>query len=81
MSLERLIPYLAKSIKQRREQLCLSHDELAELSGLSPEYIEFIETGGTILSMKTLTVVAKALSYAPSELIERAEKLAGIDKK
>ena len=79
MSLERLIPFLAKSIRRRREQLCLSHAEVASLTGLSPEYLEFIEKGSTMMSMKTLTTVADALRYAPSELIEQAEKLAESD--
>jgi transcriptional regulator with XRE-family HTH domain len=80
MPLERLIPYLAKSIKKRREELGLSHEQLAEKVGLSAEYIAFLESGGMIFSMKTLHTVADGLNYAPSELIESAERMTDLDK-
>lgn len=75
MPLERLIPYLAQSIRNRREALKKSYEVLAEETGYSPQYLEFIEGGGTNFSMKTLSTIAEALALAPSELIEAAEKL------
>jgi DNA-binding XRE family transcriptional regulator len=79
MSLARLIPYLALSIKRRRERLNKSHEQLADETGFSPEYLAFIETGGTNFSMKTLSTIAEALRLPPSELIEDAEKLSEED--
>ena len=79
MTLDRLIPYLAKSIRIRREQLNKSYQVLADETGFSAEYLEFIEAGGTNFSMKTLSTIAEALRLAPSELIENAEKLAETD--
>lgn len=76
MTFERLIPHLAQSIKNRRTELALSHAALADLTGLSAEYLEFIESGGTNFSMKTLSTIAEALDTVPSELIEEAERLA-----
>jgi transcriptional regulator with XRE-family HTH domain len=76
MPLERLIPFLAQSIRIRREQLNKSYQALADETGFSAEYLEFIEAGGTNFSMKTLSTIADALRLAPSELIEKAEKLA-----
>jgi hypothetical protein len=76
MSLDRLIPFLAQSIRIRREQLNKSYKVLADETGFSPEYLEFIEAGGTNFSMKTLSTIADALRLPPSELIETAEKLA-----
>lgn len=80
MSIERLIPYLAQSIKKRRAQLGMTHENVAELTGFSPEYIEFIETGGTNFSMRTLKSIAEALRMAPSQLIRAAEDAAEGDK-
>jgi transcriptional regulator with XRE-family HTH domain len=79
MSLDRLIPHLAQSIRNRREQLNKSHQILADETGFSAEYLEFIETGGTNFSMKTLSTIADALRLPPSELIAAAEKLADQD--
>jgi transcriptional regulator with XRE-family HTH domain len=76
MGLDRLIPFLARSIRIRREQLNKSHQALADDTGFSAEYLEFIEGGGTNFSMKTLSTIAEALRLAPSELVEAAEKLA-----
>lgn len=76
MTFERLLPHLAESIKNRRTRLSLSHAELADLTGLSAEYLDFIESGGTNFSMKTLSTIAEALNTVPSELIEEAEHLA-----
>ena len=81
MSLERLIPYLARSIKKRRQQLRLTCEQIAEITGFSAEYIAFIESGGTDnFSMKTLKLVAEALRMAPSQLIRLAEDLAEAEK-
>jgi len=76
MSLDRLLPYLAQSIRNRREQLNKSYQLLADETGFSAEYLEFIESGGTNFSMKTLSTIAEALRLPPSELVEAAERLA-----
>jgi hypothetical protein len=39
MSLARLIPYLALSIKRRRERLNKSHKQLADETGFSPKLV------------------------------------------
>lgn len=79
MSIDRLIPFLAQSIRIRREQLNKSYQALADETGYSAEYLEFIEAGGTNFSMKTLSTIAEALRLPPSELIECAEELAEKD--
>lgn len=79
MSFQRLIPYLALSIRNRREALKMSHKALAELTGYSAEYLEFVESGGTNFSMKTLQMIADALDLPTSELIATAEQLAEAD--
>lgn len=76
MTLERMIPFLAESIKLRRGELRMTHEKLADVTGFSPEYLEFIELGGTNFSMKTLSTIADALGIPTSALIEAAEKLA-----
>lgn len=78
MTLERLIPFLAKAIKNRREEIHMSHANLADATGLSPEYLAFVEEGQTNFSMKTLSTVADALGVPPSRLIEDAEQMAGV---
>ncbi|HEY9789113.1 MAG TPA: helix-turn-helix transcriptional regulator [Candidatus Obscuribacterales bacterium] len=81
MSIERLIPFLGQSMKKRREQLGLSLQHVADSTGLSAEYIAFVETGGTNFSMRTLKTIAEALRMAPSQLIRSAEELFESEKK
>jgi predicted transcriptional regulator len=79
MPLERLIPYLARTMKKRREQLGLSCEDLAKSTGLSAEYIQFVETGGNNFAMTTLKTIAEGLRMAPSQLIRSAEELCDKD--
>jgi transcriptional regulator with XRE-family HTH domain len=76
MAIERLLPYLAQSIRNRRQQLEKSYESLADETGFSAEYLAFIEAGSTNFSMKTLSAIADALKLPASELIEAAEDLA-----
>jgi transcriptional regulator with XRE-family HTH domain len=76
MSIERLLPYLAQSIRNRRLQLDKSYELLADETGFSAEYLAFIEAGSTNFSMKTLSTIADALNLPTSELIAAAEQLA-----
>ena len=81
MSIEQLIPFLARSMKAHREKLGLSLNDLSQRTGYSAEYIEFIETGGTNFAMKTLKTIAEAMDTAPSQLIKAAEELADSEAK
>lgn len=61
---------LYKNIKNRREQLGISQDELAKLTGYtSRSSITKIEKGLVDLSQTKIALFAKALNTTPSELM------------
>ena len=59
---------LGKRIKKFREQRGLKQSELAERVRLSTKYIQFIETGHRIPSLKALYRIANALEVKVSDL-------------
>jgi len=59
---------LAKNIKRARNRAGLTQQELAELCGLSTNYLATLETGGKFPSSDTLEIIAKALRLKPYEL-------------
>jgi transcriptional regulator with XRE-family HTH domain len=69
-----LLHRLSRVVRQRREQLGLSQDELAQRSGLHRTYISDIERGARNLSLKNLVRLAEALEVQPSTLVAWVEQ-------
>lgn len=65
---------LGKLIKQRRKELKLSQEELAESAGLHRTYIGQLEQGKKSPTIRTLILISKTLKVKPSELIIQLEK-------
>ena len=58
-----------REVRRRRETSGLTLEQLAELSGLSPNYIGSIEAGRRDPSLSTVLALARGLGTAPGELI------------
>lgn len=61
---------LGINIKKYREQKALSQNQLAELVGVTREYIADIEKGHKRVSLKKLFAIADALEIKCSDLID-----------
>ena len=61
---------LGINIKKYREQKALSQNQLAELVGVTREYIADIERGHKRVSLKKLFAIADALEIKCSNLID-----------
>lgn len=59
---------LGKRIKRLRKQAKLTQEEMAEKLRLSPKYIQFIEAGTRMPSLKTIYKVARALGVKVQKL-------------
>jgi len=64
---------IALVVRERRDELGLSQNELAEKSGLNRSYIGDFERGGRSISVKNLSRLARALELSASDLICLAE--------
>lgn len=71
-----LVKALATVLRNRRMQLSLSVDEVAELAGLSEDAVQRFEVGDDECSIASLIGIADALSTSASYLLGQAEKLA-----
>jgi len=60
---------IGKKIKKFRRSAKLTQQELADKAGLAAKYIEFIETGRRIPSLKALHKIAKALKVKISDFL------------
>jgi transcriptional regulator with XRE-family HTH domain len=60
-----------KAIRQRRRELDLSQEELAENAGLHRTYISSIERGQRNPSLENIEKIAKALCISISDLFIR----------
>jgi transcriptional regulator with XRE-family HTH domain len=58
-----------REVRRRREALGLTQDELAERSGLTPNYIGTIENGKRDPSLSTMMAIAKGLNLQLGELL------------
>lgn len=61
---------LAKIIKDRREEMKLTQEELALVAKTTQATISRIEAGGQIPSPPTLFNIARALGLEPARLLE-----------
>ena len=66
---------LGKLIKQRRKELHLSQEQLAESAGLHRTYIGQLEQGKKSPTIRTLFLLANTLKIKPSEMVRNLEGL------
>lgn len=60
---------VGKKIKQARERIDISQEDLAVKTHLTQTFISLLETGKRKASMKTLEKIARALNVRVNELI------------
>jgi transcriptional regulator with XRE-family HTH domain len=61
---------LGNNIRQRRTQLGLSQEQLAEKANLHRTYIGAVERGERNISLDNILAIAQALGISGSELLE-----------
>ncbi|HTD09926.1 MAG TPA: helix-turn-helix transcriptional regulator [Solirubrobacteraceae bacterium] len=66
---------LGLAVKQRREQLGVTQETLANDSGLHQRYLSNVETGKRNPSYASLRRLAAGLGLSASELIARSEQV------
>ena len=64
-----------QEVRRRRKGLRMTIEELAERSGLTPNYIGTVEIGDRDPSLSTIRALARGLSTAPGELLGGTERL------
>ena len=68
---------LGRAVRDLRDARGVSQEDLAHLSGMHRTYLGGIERGERNVSYANLLRLAEALGVAPSQLLARAERLAG----
>ena len=63
------------AVKDRREELALTQEDLAELAGIHRTYLSDVERGTRNLSLVNVERVAVALKLRMSELFQRVERM------
>lgn len=72
----RLTPLdLGREVRRRRQALGLTLEQLAERSGLTPNYIGTVEHGRRDPSLSTILALAKGLETSPADLFGRGPEL------
>jgi transcriptional regulator with XRE-family HTH domain len=71
---------VAKNIKLARSRLGLTQQELAELCGLSTNYLATVEIGGKFPSSDTLERLISALKLKPYELFIDDDDVEAFDR-
>jgi putative transcriptional regulator len=66
----RSLKFISKKMKQLRSQKNLTQEDLAEIVGVSVNYIGYIEQNKRIPAIKTADKIARALSVKFSDLFE-----------
>jgi len=66
---------LSVALEQRRRELGISQDQLAEKAGLHRTYVSLIERKSCNFSIKIFMRLAFALEVDPTELMRTAEEL------
>lgn len=74
MDEKKLLAALAVSIRGRRKRAGLTIAQLAELAGIDPGFLAYIETAKKTPSLITASKIASALRIPLSELFESAPK-------
>ena len=70
MEAKELQALFGRRVRSARNICDLTQEQLAEKSGLSPEYISLIERGLTSPSFETITRLCRALNLAPRDLFD-----------
>lgn len=69
---ERALESLGEAVRNRRERIGLSQDELGHLSGMHRTYIGSVERGERNVTVGSLISICRALQLTPHQLLERA---------
>jgi transcriptional regulator with XRE-family HTH domain len=64
-----------QTVRRRREALSMTLEQLAERSGLSPNYVGSVENGRRDPSLSTVLALAKGLKSTPGELLGSVKEL------
>jgi transcriptional regulator with XRE-family HTH domain len=64
-----------QTVRRRREALSMTLEDLAERSGLSPNYVGSVENGRRDPSLSTVLALAKGLKSTPGDLVGGAKDL------
>jgi transcriptional regulator with XRE-family HTH domain len=72
---------LSEELKERRIELGISQDELADQAKVHRTYISLIERRSCNFSIHIFFRIAEALEVAPLELMQAAAKAVGSKKK
>lgn len=64
-----------EAVRQRRHELKLSQEDLAERSGLHRNYIGGIERGERNVALRNIIHIAAALEVLPSELMKSVDNM------
>tara|TARA_B100001063_G_C16690402_1_gene516737 strand:+ start:217 stop:456 length:240 start_codon:yes stop_codon:yes gene_type:complete len=75
MEIESFSQSLGQAFKQRRLVLQLTHEIVAEKSGMNVNYYARIERGEINTSLEKILAISSALDCAPSVLFVQAEKI------
>ncbi len=63
-----------KKVKEKRTNLRLTQEQLAEKTGISPKSLSQIELGNNFISAENLDALCKALQVMPNQLFEFEDK-------
>jgi transcriptional regulator with XRE-family HTH domain len=66
---------LATAIRQRREEMGLTQEDMAYESGISVRHYQKLEAGGTDPRISTLHALAKVLKTTVQRILDRADDL------
>jgi transcriptional regulator with XRE-family HTH domain len=78
---DQYVQALSEEIKERRMELGISQDDLADRAKLHRTYISLIERKSCNFSMQIFFRIAEALDAEPLELMQAAGKTVGGKKK
>lgn len=63
-----------KKVKEKRTNLRLTQEQLAEKAGISPKSLSQIELGNNFISAENLDTLCKALQVMPNQLFDFEDK-------
>ena len=71
MKIEKAFGY---ALKQKRLEIGLTQEKLAEKSGISTRYISKLECAGQLPNFKYIQAISTSLGLKPSQFLEEVEK-------